>query len=44
MILMKYHSFFSKIRKDVKNVSSAADVIGTLRVKMIQVYCRTSQE
>ena len=32
-ILMKYHSLFlSKIRKDVENLSSAAVVIGPLKV------------
>ena len=32
---MKYHTlFFSKIKKDVANLSSAAVVIGTLRVYM----------
>ena len=34
-ILMKYHTkFFSKIKKMMKNLSSAAVVIGTLRVKL----------
>ena len=34
MILMKYHTlFFSKIRKMSKKLSSAAMVIGALRVK-----------
>ena len=33
---MKYHTlFFLKIRKDVTNVSSAAVVIGVIRVKHI---------
>ena len=37
-ILMKYHTlFFSKIRKDVQNLSSAAVVIGALRVKNKQL-------
>ena len=31
---MEYHTlFFSKIKKDVENLSSAAVVIGALRVK-----------
>ena len=35
---MKYHTlFFSKIRKDVQNLSSAAVVIGALRVKNKQL-------
>ena len=34
-ILMKYHAlFFSKLRKDVAKLSSAAVVIGALRVNM----------
>ena len=34
-ILMKYHTlFFSKIWKDVENVSSVAVVIGALRVNI----------
>ena len=34
-ILMEYHTlFFLKIRKDVENLSAAAVVIGTLRVKL----------
>ena len=35
MILMKYHTlFFQKNVKDVQNLSSAAVVIGALRVKI----------
>ena len=46
-ILMKYHTFFffSKIRKDVENVSSAAVVIGALRVNItmtLLIYRRTA--
>ena len=34
LILMKYHSlFFQKLGKMLQNLSSAAVVIGTLRVK-----------
>ena len=34
--LTKYHSlFFSKIKKDVQNLSSAAVMIGALRVKIV---------
>ena len=34
---MKYHTlFFSKIGKDVANLSSAAVVFGALRVKLIK--------
>ena len=34
-ILMKYHTlfFFGKLEKMLQNLSSAADVIGTLRIK-----------
>ena len=47
---MKYHSlFFLKIKKDVANLSSAAVVIGDLRVKhmqlapeVIKLLCSTS--
>ena len=36
MILMKYHTLFcSKIKKEVKKLSSVAVVIGALRVKII---------
>ena len=35
-ILMKYHTlFYSKIKKDVTKLSSAAVMIGALRVKMV---------
>ena len=38
---MEYHSLlFSKIRKDVANLSSAAVVIGALRVKYKAVQCK----
>ena len=33
MILMKYHTFFSKVGEHVKNLLPAAVVIGALRVK-----------
>ena len=38
MILMKYHTlFFQKLRKMLQNLSSAAVVIGALRVK-VRIY------
>ena len=41
---MKYHIlFFSKIRKDVANLSSAAVVIGALRV-VYEICCKQSMQ
>ena len=43
-ILMKYHTlFFSKIKKDVKNLSPAAVVIGALRVK-VAFFCKSAND
>ena len=37
-ILMKYHAlFFRKLRKTLQNLSSAAVVIGALRVKIYKL-------
>ena len=43
MILMKYHTliyFFRKLEKMLQNLSSAAVVIGALRVKVFSVHLK----